>query len=207
VVSGVGRPSQDAAARLELVRQRLGRSTKHKAVANYNARLEDLLQIVNAHLHKSGSRRGGSRLQVEALNRAALVLLTANFQAFVQELFEETWTSKSLTNPGYVITRLRFSNPSPDEIDNLFSITGVAEITKKAEPRKTASGAGPPKVVTKPVFAREQSSHQARQVVAEMVKLRHSTVHGASGVSVVLRDVTVYIADTAYLATGMSDVL
>lgn len=179
-------------------------SLKQQAIANFADRLQDLLQVVVAH-QAHGGTGPGKRVGLEAVNRAALVMLTGHFQGFVTELFLESWSRKY---PGSdidaLMTRIRFNNPWPSDIDALYELVGVSEITQKAEKRPTASKAGPPRSVKAPHFSRARSQHQVRQVVAELVAIRNRVVHGGRDVTIRMSDVTSYLADCVTLSIRMS---
>lgn len=199
--------SQTADARIRGQVARLVASPKHKAVTDYAMRLDDLLQVVAAH-QASGGAKAGRRSGLYAVDRAALVVVTGHFQGFIADLFVEIWNRKYPNSSGEtVLARLRFNNPWPADIDNLFDVVGHKAITKAAEKRKSASAAEPPKTLTQPAFVRARSRHQVRQVVAEMVRLRNATVHGGTSVNLKLSDVTSYLTETVTLAVRMSAAL
>ena len=190
--------SQAADARVQQELARLRQPAQHQAVANFAERLDDLLQLVEAHQARAG-RGVGRRDRTAALNRAALVVLTGHFQGFAEDLFKEEWVLQGRTSdPEKLIRRLRFQNPKPDDIDFLFEVAGCDDITVRAEGRTWASSAGPAQGLVEPVFARERSQHQVRQIVAEMVALRNA---------VRLSDVTYYLIEVVYLARRMSATL
>ena len=203
------RPSQAADVRTAQAIARLSTHVKYKAVDNYRARLETVEQVILAQLALGGRGQGGHR-KTEAVNRAALVMLTGQFQGFVQDLFVEAWNAGHSVNadPEALLQAGRFQNPWPAAIDDLFELISVTMITKRNEPRSSALGTKPrSRTITVPVFARAQRRHQVRQVVAEMVAIRNRIVHGNAGISLRLRDVTVYLSDTVYLAVGMAEQL
>jgi hypothetical protein len=144
-------------------------------------------------------------MNLEAVDRAALVVLTGHFQGFVSDLFVEAWDARYAGSSGAkLLERLRFNNPWPADIDALFSVMNVRSITTKAEPRPSASDTGPRKGLVVPVFARRRLQYQARQVIAEMVELRNGAVHGNLATTIHLNDVTSYVIDTVSIAIGMS---
>lgn len=200
--------SQAADARIQRQVARLtAASSRHRAVADYALRLDDLLQLVRAH-HAVGGTGAGRRRGLDAVDRAALVMLTGHFQGFVSDLFVEVWGQKFPGSPGEaLLARLRFNNPWPDDIDRLFEVLGHKTITKTAEARSTADRSEPPKAATRPTFVRKRKQHQVRQVIAEMVGLRNAAVHGGAAVQVKLGDVTRSLIDAVTLAIRMSATL
>jgi hypothetical protein len=182
-------------------------TTKYQSVRDFASRLDDLQQLVTAHQAASG-KSPGKRVGLDALNRAALVMLTGHFQGFVTDLFVEAWTSRypgSSVEPA--LARFRFNNPWPDDIDSLFELIGQAKLTTEAEWRPSASKAGPTRGSTAPVFVRARSGHQVRQVIAEMVSLRNRAVHGQRDVAVRMSDVTNYLTDCVTLSLRMVEVI
>lgn len=199
--------SQAADARIQRQLDRISSFKGHAAVSAYGHRLGDLLQLVEAHQAKGGKAQG-RRANLEAVDRAALVMLTGQFQGFVMDLFVDTWDGRYPSASGAaLLEQLRFNNPNPGDIDQLFAVMGVKSITSLAEPRRAASKDGPAKGTTEPLFVRARKKHQARQVIAEMVVLRNASAHGSTLVKIQLADVTGYLIDTVLLAIGMSRVL
>jgi hypothetical protein len=135
-------------------------------------------------------------------------MLTGHFQGFITDLFVEAWTTRypgSSVEPA--LTRFRFNNPWPNDIDSLFGLIGQSKLTTQAEWRPSASKASPASGLTVPVFARARSGHQVRQVISEMVSLRNRTVHGQRDVSVRMSDVTNYLTDCVTLSLRMVQVI
>lgn len=199
--------SQAADARISRQLSRLASHRGHVAVAEYGRRLRDVAQLIAAHQAKGGTGPG-RRVDLDAVDRAALVMLTGHFQGFAGDLFVEAWDIRYPGASGAaLLDRLRFSNPWPDDIDKVFAILGIATLTKTCEPRPGASSAGPPRNLISPHFGRERTKHQVRQVIAEMVGLRNASVHGGTAVAVKMSDVTSYLTDTVSLAIAMSKAL
>jgi len=131
-----------------------------KSLANLTARLNDIDQLLNAHAaitkfnnaQNAANQAGGQLAQVaavinalvtkpgkgkpkevDAINRAAYVLLAAHFQGFVDEIHEElgniVLVGKAV-NPAAVIKLVRppRSNPHVNIINQMFSGLGVYEI-------------------------------------------------------------------------------
>lgn len=178
--------------------------TRHRALARFANRLDDLSQLIEAH-HARGGRAAGRRSRTQALNRAALVILTGHFEGFALDLFREHWAALYPgSDPEGLIKRLHFNNPWPNDIDGLFALVGCSGITLRAEGRPSASNAEPRLPLAEPAFVRERSRHRVRQVVAEMVAVRNAAVHGGAHVRVRLSDVIAYLSEVVYLAHGMS---
>ncbi len=183
---------------------RLLAARRHAATVRFGLRLDDLLQLIEAH-HAVGGREAGRRRRTDALNRAALIVLTDCFEGFVLDLFQGRWaTLYPSSDPAPLLRRMHFNNPWPDDIDSLFALVGIVDITKKAEGRPTASSAAPSRTASEPMFVRERGSHQIRQVVAEMIALRNVAVHVGAAAKARLSDVTAYLNEVRYLAVEMS---
>ena len=149
--------SADVRIGYDLKRLRVSGSS-YTAIADLANRLEDLLQLVRAHQAASGTGPG-KRVGIDAVNRAALVMLTGHFQGFVTDLFAEAWTARfpgSDAQP--VLARFRLNNPWPSDIDALFALLGQPKITERAERRPTGSKSGPGKTLVMPIFARARSA-------------------------------------------------
>lgn len=162
-----------------------------KALQNFTLRMRDVDQLLEAHavLTQSQRARNAARLaggdlakiatvieklvtrpgpgrpsQVEALNRAAVVLLCAQLQGYVEEVYQESarvlLASKvkdlqALVDQG----RSGFSNPHADRIDSLF-----------------ASIALPP--VMQSLSWRNCSNRSVRTRLTNYIRLRNSIAHG-----------------------------
>ncbi len=70
-------------------------STKH--IQNFRANLADVIRLIQIHRDLSGSERG-RRVGVECLNKSAIVLILASWEAFVEDLAESAFDCM-LANP------------------------------------------------------------------------------------------------------------
>lgn len=106
----------------------------------------------------------GRRSEVDALNRAAIVLLCAHLQAFIEEIFTET--ARSLLRPylfdvDALINQAlsSFTNPQSYRIDRLFASIGFPTILKEV----TWQGA---------------NNQSVKRRLSRLVELRNSIAHG-----------------------------
>jgi RiboL-PSP-HEPN len=94
-------------------------------------RLEDVSRLMEA-------RQTGRRLRLDAINRGAIVLLSAQLQGYLIDLFREASYHILETNPQgkvfrshkvFVDEALRsFRNPGPDSVKSLFRYLGVRDV-------------------------------------------------------------------------------
>lgn len=202
-------PGQTAEDRIQRQISRLSATaTRYAALENLGARLGDLLQLAKVHRTTGGSA-AGRRYGLDALSRAALVMLTGHLQGFVTDLFVEVWKAKFPgSDPEPALRRFGLNNPWPKDIDALFALLGYAKVaTQKAEWRPTASSSGPSDSVKDPDFARERRQHRGCQVIAEMVKLRNRAGHGGRDVRLTFNDVTSYLTDVVTFAIRLDAAL
>jgi len=102
-----------------------------RAAKQTGRELEKILEVVESLVTAPGR---GRRAEVEALNRAAIVLLSAHLQGYIEDLFNES-AEILLSNKVRDITALieqnrsGFSNPHAYRIDRLFASIGMPEIT------------------------------------------------------------------------------
>ena len=182
--------------------------TTYVALTDLGTRLGDVLQLAKVHRATGGSA-AGRRYGLDAVSRAALVMLTGHLQGFITDVFVEAWKAKFPgSDPEPALRRFGLNNPWPKDIDALFALLGYAKLaTQKAEWRPTASPTGPPDSIKEPDFVRERRKHRGCQVIAEMVKLRNRAGHGGRDVQLTFNDVTAYLSDVVTFAIRLEGAL
>lgn len=103
---------------------------KAESAAKASAGLGQVAAVVNALVQAPGK---GKPAEVDAINRAAFVLLCAHFQGFVEDLHKELahqLLSGRVTNVDGIVklARQRNSNPHPEVIEKMFGGLGVFEV-------------------------------------------------------------------------------
>lgn len=161
------------------------------AYQNLNRRMRDIEQLMQAHSALTQIRRArkvaeqaggglrqisqvvdklvsppgrGRRAEVDALNRAAMVLLSAHLQGYVEDLYSETaqcLLSNKVKDVEALIRHGRdsFSNPHANKIEQLFCSLGISRITDGISWQK----------------ARNRS---IRKRLTEYVRIRNRIAHG-----------------------------
>ena len=131
-----------------------------KAYENLDHRMKDIEQLIQAHTaltqfkraRKAAEKAGGGlakisevvdnlisvpgpgrRSEVDALNRAAMVLLSAHLQGYIEDLFTESARLLLRTNVKDVDALIKqalsgFSNPHDYRIERLFDSMGLSKI-------------------------------------------------------------------------------
>ena len=114
-----------------------------KVLRRLNARLDDARQLVDIHTAITGDGRG-RRYDVDALNRGAVILSIAAWEAFVEDLAKRSAhffthrvrSEKHLpdnirsTFLAWVHSSTDFKNPTPDARDAMWSLAGEGWRTK-----------------------------------------------------------------------------
>jgi len=100
---------------------------------NAGGDLRQIANVVNALVTNPGK---GKPVEVDAINRAAFVLLTAHFKVFVDDLHKETAKyhfSGQVSDIDEIIKLIkpRIANPHVDIIEKMFSGLGIYEIMAK----------------------------------------------------------------------------
>lgn len=101
-----------------------------KAAKKAGGDLRQIANVVNALVTQPGR---GKPVEVDVINRAAFVLLTAHFQGFVDDLHKETANivlSSKVSNVDDIIklVKPRNANPHVGIIEQMFSGLGVYEV-------------------------------------------------------------------------------
>jgi hypothetical protein len=139
------------------------------ALTRLHRRLSDVDDLMNAHAAVGGTERG-RRYGVEGLNRAAVVMLCAHLEGFVEDLFTEAFEAvHDCLNSRPLISR--FHNPWPDQIDSLFAAVGLPKASRGISWRRAGEAA----VVRN---------------LEELVRTRNKIAHGGTEVDVSKATVT-----------------
>lgn len=141
------------------------------AFGNLGSRLEDVDQLMAAHAEMGGAERG-RRFNVEGLNRAAIVMLCAHFEGYLEEVLSEAVQALDSKLDAGVLTA-RFNQPTPKNVDNLFAFLGM---------NKPSQG----------VSWRKAGNDTVRSNLNSLVETRNKIAHGTTGLTVHKADVTRY---------------
>jgi hypothetical protein len=154
-----------------------------RAFNKLQTRLSDVDDLLNAHA-AVGGKEPGRRRGLAGLNRAAVVMLCAHLEGYVEDLFGEALKKM---HPRLDDARLvsRFHNPWPAEIDSLFATIGLADASKLSWRR-----AGAKAVVTN---------------LNDLVRTRNKIAHGATDVEVSKATVTRFRKYVEGFAQGLDD--
>jgi hypothetical protein len=128
-----------------------------------NARLTDVDQLMAAHAAVGGTQPG-RRFDVEALNRASVLLLCAHFEGFLEDLMAEGLTAVNGSLDPTALTH-SFHNPWPHRIDELFGFLGMRQASHAISWRNAAN-------------------KTVRDNLSELVRTRNRLAHGTTGVRV-----------------------
>lgn len=124
--------------------------------------LDKIVDIINTLVTEPGR---GRPAEVEALNRAAVVLLSAHLQGYIDNLLSET-AHIVLCNKVKDINRLlelskpQAANPHPDVIEKMFNSVGIYEVLDDISWQKAKN---------------ETVKHRLK----EYIKLRNRIAHGS----------------------------
>lgn len=124
-----------------------------------------------AHAAVGGTLRG-RRFEVEALNRASVLLLCAHFEGYLEDLMAEALSAINGSLQPTALTH-GFHNPWPHRIDELFKFLGMSEPSKAISWQKAGNKA-------------------VRENLSELVRTRNRLAHGATGVRVYKTEVERY---------------
>lgn len=156
------------------------------ALEGLTDRLKDVDQLMEAHAAREGTQRG-RRFDVEGLNRAAILLLSAHLEGYLEDLVAEALHAiNAELNPKRV--NAGFANPSPDRIDDLFEFLGISKLTSQVSWRKA-------------------SNASVKKALRDLVDMRNRIAHGALGVTVYKRDVTRYRSYVTGFAERVDEVV
>lgn len=140
-----------------------------QALAALTDRLQDVDQLMDAHRAVGGDQRG-RRFEVEGLNRAAVLMLSAHFEGYLEDVMAEALAA---VNPQLEVKPLTggFHNPWPDRIDDLFAFLGMDKPSKSISWQKAGNAA-------------------VRNNLEKLVRTRNRLAHGATNVQVYKTEVT-----------------
>jgi RiboL-PSP-HEPN len=132
-------------------------------------RLADVDDLMNAHAAVGGTERGRRR-GVEGINRAAVVMLCAHLEGYVEDLLGEAMKAvHPELDPGPLVSK--FHNPWPDQIDALFAAIGLPKASRGISWQRAGTAA-------------------VIKNLEDLVRTRNKIAHGATEVDVSKRMVT-----------------
>jgi RiboL-PSP-HEPN len=134
-------------------------------------RLSDVDQLMAAH-RTIGGLEAGRRYDVEGLNRAAIVMLCAHFEGYLEDVMAEALRAIESGLDPDVLTK-NFHNPWPERIDDLFAFLGMSQPCRKISWQRAGNAA-------------------VRTNLEALVRMRNQVAHGATGVTVHRTHVTRY---------------
>lgn len=123
--------------------------------------LEKIAEVVDSLINAPGQ---GRRTEVEALNRAAIVLLSAHLQGYIEDIYEETAHALLKSSVADIDALVRqgqsgFTNPHAFRIDRLFASIGLPKITDNLSWQRA-------------------SNKSIKQRLTDYVELRNDIAHG-----------------------------
>jgi hypothetical protein len=144
-----------------------------QALVGLTSRLTDVDELMKAHAAVGGVEPG-RRYDVEGLNRAAVLLLSAHFEGYVEDVMREALAA---LNPRLDPAPLTgsFHNPWPDRIDDLFAFIGLSKPCRS-------------------ISWQRASNASVRANLEELVRTRNRIAHGVTGVRVYKYEVVRYRA-------------
>lgn len=132
------------------------------ALQQLDERLEDVARLLEAH-------QSGRHWRLEALNRGAVVILSAQLQGYLADLFGEVSDYLLESRPQgrvfesrkvFVDEALRsFGNPSPDRVKSLFRYLGLRDVFTDLEWETL-------------------TSKDIRDALEKLIRLRNEIAHG-----------------------------
>lgn len=127
--------------------------------------MEGLVQL------KTGGSKGPTAGIVVA-RRASVLLLNAHFEAYLEDVLQE---ALSFLNPGLSARTIRrdFTTPRPKNIDRLFVLLGINEISKAPSWQKA-------------------SNKSVRKAIDELQDARNAVAHGDKDAKTTRADLTRY---------------
>lgn len=141
------------------------------ALHGLTVRLRDVDQLMAAH-ETVGGLEPGRRYDVEGLNRAAVLMLCAHFEGYVEDVMREALSALNVRIDAAPLLAA-FHNPWPDRIDDLFAFIGMSR------PCRTISW-------------QRASNASVKENLDDLVRTRNRIAHGTTGVTVRKGDVTRY---------------
>lgn len=140
-----------------------------QALAALTDRLRDVDQLLDAHRVVGGDNRG-RRFDLEGLNRAAVLMLSAHFEGYLEDLMAEALAALNSRLDVKPLTG-NFHNPWPTRIDDLFSFLGLSKPSKTISWQRAGNAA-------------------VRGNLNKLVETRNRLAHGTTGVRVHKSEVT-----------------
>jgi len=154
-----------------------------RAAQNQNGQLAAIANVFNALITDPGR---GKPKEVDALNRAAYVLLMAHFQGFVDELHKEVGlfvVGNKAADPEAVIKSLgnNRQNPHVNVITKMFAGLGLYDILETTS-WQNCSNATVKSRLTNALERRNKIAHGGREPItkADIVKLKDFVVNVAN---------------------------
>jgi len=131
-------------------------------------RLTDVDQLMAAHAAVGGTQRG-RRYEVVGLNRAAILMLSAHFEGYLEDVMTDALIA---LNPHLIPKPLigGFHNPWPDRIDALFEFLNMSKPSRVISWRRAGNAA-------------------VRKNLEKLVATRNQIAHGTTGVTVYKNEV------------------
>jgi hypothetical protein len=168
-----------------------------RAFEQLDVRLRDIDDLMEAHSAVGGPRRGVRR-GLYGVNRAAVLIMCAHLEGYVEDVFREALEAiNPQLDPEPLIGR--FHNPWPAEVDKLFSFLGLAKASRGIGRR---GGIG--KVGAKGLRDRSApDSARIREGVESLVRTRNQIAHGATGVYIRKKQVVSYRGLVIGFARGL----
>lgn len=147
-------------------------------------RLRDVDDLMEAHGHVQVAHAPHDpSYELDGMNRAAVLMLSAHFEGFLEELMRESLAAIDPQLDADPLLR-GFGNPWPNRIDELFSFLGM---------RRPSHDIG---------WEEAPSSH-VRDRLEQLVRIRNQVAHGQIDVAVARRDVTSLRSYVEGFARGM----
>jgi hypothetical protein len=140
-----------------------------QALTSLTDRLTDVDQLMTAHAAVGGTQRG-RRFEVEGLNRAAVLMLSAHFEGYLEDVMAEALAALNQHLDPRPLTG-GFHNPWPDRIDELFAFLGMTKPSKAVSWQRASNAA-------------------VRENLNKLVRTRNRLAHGTTGVTVYKTEVT-----------------
>lgn len=153
--------------------------TQFKKASAAAQQSRDLSSIKNIIDKLITSPKQGRRGDVDAINRAAYVLLLAHFQGFIEDLYRETGTivlTDKVQNIDTVLNTLGLGarNPYANTIEEIFNAIGIYDVMSNISWQKRTN-AGVRQALTNALSTRNQIAHgkindQSKSVNLKTVK-------------------------------------
>lgn len=140
-----------------------------QAIEALATRLSDVDQLMAAHAAVGGAEPG-RRFDVEGLNRAAVLMLSAHLEGYLEDVMAEALDALNEQLNPKPLTR-GFHNPRPDYIDKLFAFIGMDKPSRS-------------------ISWQRASNQSVRVNLEKLVQTRNRIAHGATGVRVYKNEVT-----------------